>query len=145
MQTLVRLIYTSRCTAAADPAALNKICAVAQPNNRRDSITGVLLECQGRFLQALEGERSKVTARYAGILADPRHTDCVLLFLAPIDRRNWPEWDMRHVPLTPVNGERLGKLLANFGHLPDPAAATAAIAILEQLTVRGRRPEVIDQ
>lgn len=137
MQTLIRLFYTSRATTPATDDDLQRILAQADRNNPREQITGVLLFCEGRYVQALEGPRAQVSARYSRIANDPRHTDCVLLSLAPVHTRAWPDWAMRSVRLTPSNSDRLAKLFREFEGSADARHADNVVGFIEQLTARG--------
>lgn len=100
---LIRLIYVSK---AVDPQTLtltDSILRQAHAWNRQNDITGVLCEGQGVFLQALEGERGKVTRLYARIFADPRHQDLELIHCESITERRYGEWSMARVSLSDVD------------------------------------------
>lgn len=100
---LIRLIYVSK---AVDPQTLtltDSILRQAHVWNRQNDITGVLCEGQGVFLQALEGERGKVTRLYARIFADPRHQDLELIHCESITERRYGEWSMARVSLSDVD------------------------------------------
>ena len=72
---LIRLIYLSRSVGQQTAELTDSILRKAQDWNTQNGITGMLCEGQGIYLQALEGESSKVTSLYARIHADPRHKD----------------------------------------------------------------------
>lgn len=63
----------------------------------------MLCEGQGVFLQALEGERGRVTRLYARIAADPRHADLELIHCEGITQRRYGAWSMAHVRLSDVD------------------------------------------
>lgn len=100
---LIRLIYVSK---AVDPQTLtltDSILRQAHTWNTQNDITGVLCEGQGMFLQALEGERGKVTSLYARIFADPRHKDLELIHCESITERRYGQWSMARVSLSDVD------------------------------------------
>ncbi|MGL6111502.1 MAG: BLUF domain-containing protein, partial [Rubrivivax sp.] len=76
---LIRLIYASKAVDPQSRTLTDSILQKARAWNVQNDITGVLCEGQGVFLQALEGDRAKVTRLYARISADPRHTDLELI------------------------------------------------------------------
>ena len=100
---LIRLIYVSK---AVDPQSLaltDSILRKAHAWNAQEDITGVLCEGQGVFLQALEGERGKVTRLYARIAADPRHKDLELIHCESVTQRRYGDWSMASVRLSDVD------------------------------------------
>ena len=100
---LIRLIYVSKAVGPQTPALTESILRQAQAWNTQNDITGVLCEGQGVFLQALEGERGKVTSLYARIHADPRHTALELIHCESIGERRYGAWSMAHVRLSDVD------------------------------------------
>jgi hypothetical protein len=85
------------------PTLVESILRTAQTHNAQHDITGVLCVGQGIFLQALEGERGKVTALYARIYADPRHRHVELLHCESIVQRRYGYWSMALVSLSDVD------------------------------------------
>jgi len=59
-----------------DLAALGRECA---ENDSRIGITGMLLHKNGNFLQAIKGSKGVVGDMYARIVADPRHTNVLVI------------------------------------------------------------------
>ena len=60
---LFRLVYVSRAVLpvlSRFDATVQEIISVAEPNNARMGVTGLLLAHQGWFVQALEGPRRNV-------------------------------------------------------------------------------------
>ena len=94
---LVRLLYASRAAAAVDDDALAAILRQCRANNPALGVTGVLCFSGGLFMQVLEGGRSVVNRIYNGIVADPRHTDVVLLSYEEISERRFAGWSMGQV------------------------------------------------
>jgi hypothetical protein len=100
---LIRLIYVSKAVDPQSTALTDSILNQAHNWNTQNDITGVLCAGQGVFLQALEGERGKVTRLYARISTDPRHKDLELIHCESITRRRYGEWSMARVGLSDVD------------------------------------------
>ncbi len=100
---LIRLIYVSKAVDPQSHSLTDSILRQAHAWNTQNDITGVLCEGQGVFLQALEGERGKVTRLYARISADPRHTDLELIHCESIIQRRYGDWSMARVGLSDVD------------------------------------------
>ena len=100
---LIRLIYVSKAVGPQTGALTESILRTAHTRNVQNDITGVLCQGQGVFLQALEGERGKVTALYARIFADPRHKDVELIHCESILQRRYGQWSMAQVNLSDVD------------------------------------------
>ncbi len=96
MQT-IQLIYASK-PFGFDDLALSGILNAARKLNQRDGITGALICREDLYLQMLEGRRDVVTAAFARILRDDRHTQVITLWSGDIELRLFPEWAMRHDP-----------------------------------------------
>jgi hypothetical protein len=100
---LIRLIYVSKAVDLQNSTLSDAILRKAHVWNTQNDITGVLCEGQGVFLQALEGERAKVTRLYERIAADPRHTALELIHCESIKARRYGQWSMAHVSLSDVD------------------------------------------
>jgi class 3 adenylate cyclase len=69
---------------------------IAQRNNARDGITGVLICCSGVFFQTIEGEDTKIEYLFEKIRKDSRHTDLLCLKTEnDIPQRQYPKWSMK--------------------------------------------------
>ena len=93
---LARLIYFSVQNGVGD-ADIQNILDAARANNSLDGITGVLVYNGRHFLQILEGDRARVTKRFASILKDKRHKDVELIDFSLIKERRFPQWTMQYV------------------------------------------------
>jgi hypothetical protein len=97
MQSLLRLIYTSRASVPFDETGLAKLLEKSRSNNYHTGITGVLSFGNGFFLQVLEGPERELITVYAKILADARHRDCEILDLNLTRERMFSNWTMGFV------------------------------------------------
>lgn len=75
-------------------------------NNRRDAITGCLIERNGYYFQALEGPKELVENAFLRMIVDDRHREVYLLSRALITCRHFGEWPMA-VILDEAEQERL--------------------------------------
>lgn len=104
------LVYSSKVAGAAaacnDGREVDAILASARRRNPMCGVTGALLVTEGRFVQALEGEREAVQATFDRISRDPRHEDIEVLSSQFADRPRFTEWSMAFVGDTPALRER---------------------------------------
>lgn len=93
MTQLETLIYVS--TAAADLRAqdIASIIQRSEEMNLREGVCGMLLYCDKRFMQCIEGTVEGVQSTYRRIQMSSRHRDIVELFNASIDHRRFSSWD----------------------------------------------------
>ena len=96
--SVTRLVYISE--NQIDPAAgsvvreLSRILSASNRNNKPIGLTGALVFDNLWFLQALEGERSKVWATFERIKGDPRHSDVTLVDVRDAEERVFGNWWM---------------------------------------------------
>ncbi|TRY32876.1 BLUF domain-containing protein [Aliiglaciecola sp. M165] len=91
---MVQLIYTSVATKHMDTEQLFDMLIQCRLNNRRKNLTGILLYCNKRFIQVLEGPEENVEALYEKILRDPLHKHCRVLCKNTVAERAFKEWEM---------------------------------------------------
>ena len=89
-----RLIYCSQATYDIDPAELVALLETSRRNNAPAGLSGMLLYSSQSFLQVLEGDPGALTATYARIKADERHTNLRLLLEAEVSGALFPDWTM---------------------------------------------------
>lgn len=95
--TVMQLVYASRPFGYGD-LELRNILHIARANNMRDGVTGALICREDLYLQLLEGPRDKVTAAFAKINRDERHTEVTPLIACDVSARLFPGWAMRDDP-----------------------------------------------
>lgn len=102
-EAIFRLVYVSTVAdlaRAALPVVMEDILLASVANNRRDSITGLLI-CNGvHFAQALEGPQDKVEACFARISRDGRNVESVVRNIGWAEDRAFPRWSMCAVSLS---------------------------------------------
>jgi Sensors of blue-light using FAD len=94
MKTLTRLLYASTVTNHVDINDLELLLQQAQQSNRRHDITGMMAFDGNFFLQAIEGQRAKISQLYANLMHDRRHHTVALLSAHEIEERLWSDWSM---------------------------------------------------
>lgn len=97
---LIRLLYVSQPVGPITSTVTSSILEVSIPNNKEESVTGVLCQGSGLYMQVLEGERSKVNNLFSKIKVDRRHKNVELLLLEDIDQRKYGQWSMALVHLS---------------------------------------------
>jgi hypothetical protein len=130
---LVRLLYASRAAAAVDDDVLNAILKQCRVNNPALGVTGVLCFSGGLFMQVLEGGRSVVNRIYNGIVADPRHSDVVLLCYEEISERRFAGWSMGQVNLARLNPALLLKYSETEALDPYSLSGRMSMALFDEL------------
>ncbi len=112
---MIRLLYTSRsCIQKDDPARpLVKILDASTRNNYALDITGLLMHGGGMFVQVLEGADTEVFRLYLKLLDDPRHSDCKVVLVTPIEQRLFADWAMAAMKLPDVEFQEIQKILSH--------------------------------
>jgi hypothetical protein len=132
---LVRLMYASRAVPAVDQEELLAILKKSKANNARSGVTGALCLCPTErvFMQVLEGGRTAVNTLYLRIVADPRHTDLVLLNYEEIEERRFAGWSMGQVNMSRLNPALLLKYSESAKLDPYAVSGKASMALFEEL------------
>jgi len=91
---MYKLIYVSNARKLMSADELHDILEVARANNRASSVTGMLLYCDGNFLQVLEGEEQSVRTTFDRIAHDTRHDDISRILSADLPGRWTADWSM---------------------------------------------------
>ncbi len=91
---MIRLVYVSTCANHVEPADIQSLLRVAELQNPKQGISGMLCWSGEFFLQCIEGERAPVTQCFARILRDTRHHSVELILSAPTSVRWFSQWGM---------------------------------------------------
>ncbi|MDH5458218.1 MAG: BLUF domain-containing protein [Nitrospirota bacterium] len=91
---LYQVIYASAATRPIEEDELLGMLKLVREKNRRLGITGMLLHCDGSFIQALEGPKAQVMDLISVIRKDIRHNRIAVLFEGPIKNRSFSQWSM---------------------------------------------------
>lgn len=92
---MFQIIYSSEAAARFRPDELVSLLELARHRNDCHNVTGMLVYCNGRFLQALEGDAADVVGTFERIGQDVRHIRLKTLFRghSPLGRV-FGEWSM---------------------------------------------------
>lgn len=93
-RSIYQVLYHSRATQLPSEADLLALLDEARRYNARYQITGLLLCCDGRYVQVLEGAQADVQPLYARIRHDPRHEEVVTVSEGPHPQRRFADWSM---------------------------------------------------
>lgn len=130
---LHRVIYHSKAQALDEgdvDAAAQDILNASVANNQLAGVTGALMVCDGRYLQALEGSRAEVLRIYGAIAADPRHRDVQTIQSKVVTSRQFADWSMRAATL-PRDAEAIVEGLGmTEGFKPEQLTAVSAMGLL---------------
>jgi hypothetical protein len=99
-QDLLQVVYVSSATAPWSEEDLLRALETFQARNVRRGITGLLLYCDGNFMQAIEGPRAEIIDLERRIAADPRHRGFLALSKRGISTREFSGWSMGFRSLT---------------------------------------------
>lgn len=91
---LYQVIYASAETRPIQEDELLVMLKLSREKNKGLGITGMLLHCDGSFIQALEGPKDQVMDLINVIRQDPRHDRIAVLFEGPIKKRSFSQWSM---------------------------------------------------
>lgn len=88
------IAYVSSATWNLLHEELEQIVADSRGRNAESGVTGVLLYCDGNFMQYLEGPDDAVLATWERIRRNERHYQLNELMNQPIAEREFPDWTM---------------------------------------------------
>jgi hypothetical protein len=109
------IVYVSTAEMLMSDDELLDLLKVSRAKNKKYKVTGMLLYCQGTFMQVLEGEKHSVELIYQAIELDTRHKNIIKLASGTIKKRNFPDWSMAFAS---VNSETLQEM-EGFLSLPN--------------------------
>jgi Sensors of blue-light using FAD len=97
-ENVFSIVYASRAGAEFTSRDVrHKLKFFAQSQNSKYGISGMLVYCEGIFVQLIEGTELAVTSLYERIRCDPRHSDVDLLARTVSANRVYGKWTMGFV------------------------------------------------
>ena len=133
-RSLHRLIYVSRQSlpAGADVSAeVSRIVEISVRRNSASDITGLLLQHDGWFVQALEGPMEAVMTTYQRILNDQRHKNSKVISAGPAEHREFGAWSMCARQLGATDGAIIETLKHKGPFEPSKLAPASALRLLQ--------------
>jgi hypothetical protein len=118
---LHRVIYLSTAVGVLRADELDRIFLRSRAANGVAGITGLLLFCEGAFLQMLEGPLAGVSALMQKIRRDRRHAGMTIVHSAPCLTRTFPDSALHYVTarnLTPGEKQAFADLRAAVNARP---------------------------
>lgn len=95
MNEITSLVYLSRAGNEFNTRiARQQLKIYSQTENAKQDITGLLIYCDGVFLQIIEGAAASIDALYARIARDCRHSELDLLTRSANTARMFSKWSM---------------------------------------------------
>lgn len=129
---LSQLIYASD-VADLDDGQVSGILQQARTSNQMHDLTGMLVFDGHHYLQVLEGSRTAVTAAFRRIADDSRHVNVSLISVNDIEERDFPDWTMGYLGMTPQIRDVLNRYVPADGFHPHGLSPTVAISMLRVL------------
>ena len=98
---IFHLVHVSSATWLLNDGELRQLLVQFRRINGDLGITGLLLYCDGNFIQALEGPEEIVRTAYRRIRNDRRHFDVNTIFTCQNGARDFVDWKMGFKRLSP--------------------------------------------
>jgi hypothetical protein len=95
------IAYVSTASSNLERQDLEAIVAAARGRNALSGVTGVLLYCDGNFMQYVEGPDEIVLSTFDRIARDPRHYQINEIMNQPIPEREFGDWTMGFTRASP--------------------------------------------
>ena len=141
MPELRSIIYVSTAVSLFTDQQLEALLIEARRLNLESGVTGVLLYCDGNFMQCLEGPPDSLQITYNRILASRRHTNVVQLLDRRIEARSFADWQMGFAE--PTRSELLSLTTARWQEMSAgphiSASISPGLALLRSFWQRMRR------
>lgn len=103
MSEILSLLYVSSAVRVLSSAEIYRLLATARQRNMRHAVTGVLLHCDGSFMQYIEGPHDGVEHIYRVIRNDVGHRGFIEISREVITEREFGDWSMAFLT-TEVDG-----------------------------------------
>ncbi|MGI4734798.1 MAG: BLUF domain-containing protein [Janthinobacterium lividum] len=130
---MIHLAYMSRAVHPLSDQELQELLDQCRRDNAQRQVTGVLFYSHGHIAQLIEGPADVLTALYARIARDGRHSHVQKLLEKPIARRSFAEWSMAFHPLEAAGFAALQGFFLPPHAPPVPASLSVADATLVEL------------
>nr|WP_294944723.1 BLUF domain-containing protein [uncultured Mucilaginibacter sp.] len=124
------LVYLSTSTTLLSDDELLDILKASRRNNKAHNVSGVLLYCEGTFIQVLEGADFDVDAIFAKLEKDTRHKNIIVMMNEPLKQRNFAGWAMGFAS---VNGITSHQFISDLTSTDDILAHSGNHAAIDML------------
>jgi hypothetical protein len=107
------IVYVSTAKRLLSEKELIGLLKVSRTNNKKYNVTGILLYCQGTFMQVLEGDKNSIDQIYKAIELDQKHKNVIKLASGISKKRNFPDWPMAFASVTPETLQEIEGFLSS--------------------------------
>ena len=107
------IVYVSTAQRPLSEKELIDVLKVSRTNNKKYNVTGILLYCQGTFMQVLEGDKNNIDQIYKAIDLDPRHKNVIKLASGISSKRNFPDSSMAFASVNPETLQEIEGFLSS--------------------------------
>lgn len=107
------IVYVSTAKRLLSEKELIDVLKVSRTNNKKYNVTGILLYCQGTFMQVLEGDKNSIDQIYKAIELDTRHKNVIKLASGISKKRSFPDWSMAFASVTPETLQEIEGFLSS--------------------------------
>ena len=125
------LVYLSTSITLLRDDELIDILTAARRNNKAHGVAGILLYCEGTFIQVLEGSEDEVSAIFGKIEQDKRHKNIIVMMNEPMEQRNFPGWTMGFTSVNSAVSHQFISDLATTDDILAHSGTHASIAMLK--------------
>ncbi|MGZ6015918.1 MAG: BLUF domain-containing protein [Phenylobacterium sp.] len=135
-QVVHRLVYCSTAVAAGDDELRILVADLAARGSARNAaygVTAALVACEGRFLQAIEGDKVAVLELYGLISTDRRHRDLRIIESSDLHLRQFLGQPLCWTHLSAAKVRRLRPIDSSVPFLAENLSPQAATSLLESL------------
>ena len=107
------IVYVSTAQRPLSEKELIDVLKVSRTNNKKYNVTGILLYCQGTFMQVLEGDKNSIDRIYKAIELDTRHKNIIKLASGISNKRNFPDSSMAFASVNPETLQEIEGFLSS--------------------------------
>jgi hypothetical protein len=136
MSNLLSIVYVSSATKLMTEPQLEALLIDARNFNKEHNITGILLYCDGSFMQYFEGPKEAVAEVYQRIVDSRQHKNIIKMVDGPVDARNFPDWLMGIAE--PSKSEFLKLQTASWLEHVDRKDGSLGLTLLKSFWIRNR-------
>jgi hypothetical protein len=131
MSNLLSIIYVSSATHLFSNAELEGLLLEAGTFNKAKDVSGVLLYCDGNFMQCIEGPEESVKEVYSLITGSRRHKGLIEIQRAEIEERSFESWAMGFASPRTSEFSNLSHAISSASATDSPAPASDSVQILK--------------
>jgi len=119
----------SRIDLSAESPEIIELVEQSRVRNAKRRISGALIFTDRYFVQAIEGPADEIDALKNKIIADPRHSQIVILADGPTDKRQFGLWSLAYSGTDTLIDDKLAPALAIAGN-PERDRAIRSLKLL---------------